>query len=71
MNISPHGLTTDKVADLLKNREADRELIGGVIAFLKRADFARYAASTVTQEDMDKALTDAEHLMVRMGEVRF
>ena len=71
INISPHGLTTDKVAELLGERGADRELIDSVIDFLRQADFARYAASAVTQPDMEKALSDAEHLMVRMGEVRF
>jgi hypothetical protein len=71
LNISPHGLTTDKVAELLATRAANEQLITSVVGFLKQADFARYAASTVAQADIDQALATAERLMVQMEEVNF
>jgi len=71
LNVSPHGLTSDRITDLLKEHQADEQLIGDVLAFLDHCAFARYAPSTVSQADIDKALTDAENLMVRLEEVRF
>lgn len=70
LNVSPHGLTSDRIRELLSARSAEEQLIGDIIDFLDRCDFARYAPSTVTQADIDQALTDAEKLMVRLEEVR-
>lgn len=69
LNVSPHGLTGDRIRELLSARSAQEQLIGDIIAFLDRCDFARYAPSTVTRPDIDQALADAENLMVRLEEV--
>ncbi|MEW5795483.1 MAG: BatD family protein [Candidatus Zixiibacteriota bacterium] len=71
LNVSPHGLTGDRISDLLRDRSADEQLIRDILAFLDQCGFARYAPSTVSQPDIDQALADAENLMVRLEEVRF
>jgi hypothetical protein len=71
LNVSPHGLTADKVADLLRNRAADAATINDTIDFLKRCDFARFAPSSVSQDDIQNTLEQAEDLMVRMEGIKF
>jgi hypothetical protein len=71
LNVSPHGLTSDRISDLLMDHAADEHLIKDILAFLDRCAFARYAPSTVSQPDIEKALSEAEDLMVRLEEVRF
>lgn len=71
LNVSPHGLTTDKVADLLRGRAAEDGLVKDTVDFLKQCDFARFAPSSVSPEDITRTLKDAEELMVRMEGVKF
>jgi len=71
LNVSPHGLTTDRVADLLQGKAAENGLIKDTTDFLNRCDFARFAPSTVNQSDIEQTLTEAEDLMVRMEEIKF
>ncbi|MCP4686297.1 MAG: protein BatD [bacterium] len=71
LNVSPHGLTTDKVSGLLSRRAAAKELIEDTTAFLHNCDFARFAPSTVSQADIDQTLKQAEDIMVRMEGIKF
>ncbi len=71
LNLSPHGLTTDKIAQLLRERGAEAALVNTTLEFLKRCDFARYAPASVGEDDISETLAEAEDLMVRMEEVRF
>ena len=71
LNISPHGLTTERIKVLLTERNANPVLISDTIAFLQKCDFARFAPAAATQTEIDKALGEAEDLMVRMEGVRF
>jgi len=71
LNLSPHGLTKDKIAQLLQERGAEAFLIEATLDFLKRCDFARYAPASIEKSDVDETLVEAENLMVRMEEVRF
>ena len=71
LNISPHGLTSDRIKALLAEKKADPALIDGTAAFLQKCDFARFAPSAATQAEIDKALGEAESVMVRMEGVRF
>jgi hypothetical protein len=70
LNISPHGLTSDRISTLLADRGADDQLATDFIDFLQKCDFARYAPAAITQEEIDQALADAARLMVRMEEVK-
>jgi len=71
LNVSPHGLTGDRIRELLDDHSADPQLVKDILAFLDRCSFARYAPATVSQTDIDQALADAEKLMMRLEEVRF
>jgi len=71
LNISPHGLTPDRVAELLSDRNADQQLVNDTIVFLNQCAYARYAAAVTEQEEIDKALKAAEDLMIRMESVKF
>jgi len=71
LNISPHGLTTDKIGELLSEREASEELIADLINIIRKCDYARYAPSTFEQEDIDDSLKTVEELMVGIEGVKF
>ena len=71
LNISPHGLTTDKVRELLSEREAREELIADIIDTIQKCDYARYALSTIEQEDIDASLKTVEEVMVGIEGVKF
>lgn len=71
LNISPHGLTNDKISDLLSRGGASPELITDTLNLLDRCAFGRYASSAASQADIEQALKDAEALMVGMEEVKF
>jgi hypothetical protein len=71
LNISPHGLTSEKLSGLLAERGADQQTIAETVGYLSLCDFARYAPGTSGLADMQAALQQAEDLMVRMEGVRF
>jgi len=71
LNISPHGLTTDKVHELLSEREASEELIADIINIIQKCDYARYAPSTIEQEDIDESLKTVGEVMVGIEGVKF
>ena len=71
LNISPHGLTSQRVAELLGEKKADAALIEETVSFLQQCDFARFAPASLTQEDIDWALDTARRIMVKMEGVKF
>ncbi|MBD3256971.1 hypothetical protein GF377_00965 [candidate division GN15 bacterium] len=70
LNVSPHGLTSERVAQLLRDRNADEGLVEDTVAFLDHCAFARYAPGSSDQPQIDEALQRAEDIMVRLGEVK-
>jgi len=70
LNVSPHGLTSDQLADLLRSRQIPETLIDETIGFLRQCDFARFAPATPSADDLSKALTTAEQVMVKMEEAK-
>lgn len=71
LNISPNGLTSDRIDTLLRERKASPELVRELLALLGQCDFARFAPASLTQQDMETALRKAEGIMVQIEEVRF
>jgi hypothetical protein len=63
-NISPHGLTMERIAELLQMKGADETLIEDVADLVRKCDFARYAPASITQEDIDQSLAIAEQTMI-------
>ena len=71
LNISPHGLTSDRIKELLMEKNADEELINKIMAIIRQADFARFASSAITGEDIKASLQEAENVIVAIEGVRF
>jgi hypothetical protein len=65
-NISPHGLTTESIAELLQAKGADEALIQDVADLIQKCDFARFAPASMTREDIDQSLAMAEQTMTRI-----
>lgn len=63
LNIAAVGMTTDALKDILINAGKDKFLIDEIISLLEKADFARFATSTITQEEMEKDQKKAEDLL--------
>ncbi|MBD3402504.1 hypothetical protein GF420_06390 [candidate division GN15 bacterium] len=70
LNMSPHGLTGERIASLLTERGADGDLVNETTEFLEQCDFARFAPATIGKDDIDQALDRAEKLIVRMEGIR-
>ena len=71
LNVSPHGLTSDMIAEYLSERGADQQLIDDTVQFLNKCGFARYAPGVADQGEIDQALRTAQDLMVRIEGVKF
>lgn len=71
LNISPHGLTRDRIRELLTGSRADDQLTSDTLDFLRRCDFARFAPASITADAIARDLEAAERIMVRMEGVRF
>lgn len=71
LNISPYGLTSDQVADLLRQKSGDEKLVADAVGFLHQCDFARFAPADLKAADLQSALGAAEDLMVRIEGVKF
>lgn len=71
LNISPHGLTTEKIAQLLTSHGAETQLVNQTVELLRQCDFARYTPSGQTAPSQEELLEKATQLMVRMGGLRF
>ncbi len=71
LNISPYGLTSDKIRELLQERAADTTLIERITDLLHQCDFARFAPASITQDNISQSLLMAEEIMVAMEGIRF
>jgi len=69
-NISPHGLTMERIAELLHAKGADEALIEDVADLVQKCDFARFAPASMTQEDIDQSLAMAEQTMTRIEGIK-
>lgn len=66
LNISPHGLTTDRITELLQDKSAQEDLIDNIVTLLQKCDFARFAPTAIEQKDIDQSLADAEEAIIRI-----
>jgi len=70
LNISPHGLTSDTLVDILKNSNLDKTLIEKAAGLFRKADFAQYSSAAVSRENIQESLHEAEELLVKLEETR-
>jgi len=71
LNVSPHGLTTERLRELLGQQGADEGLVAAVADILQRCDFARFAPASISQEEITRALADVEETMIRLEGIHF
>ena len=70
LNVSPHGLTSDQISELLTQSSVDPALIAELVGLLRQCDFARFASTDVSVDRMAAALKSAEGLMTRMEGIK-
>lgn len=70
LNISPHGLSSDGVLDILKNSGLDETLVTKAGELFKRADFAQYSSVSVSREQIMESYRDAEELLISLEEAK-
>ncbi|HEX2897794.1 MAG TPA: hypothetical protein VHP63_07075, partial [candidate division Zixibacteria bacterium] len=56
---------------LLREKQADENLINNIIGVINQCDFARFATSSMTRADMDATLAKVEEIMAGIEAVRF
>ena len=71
LNISPHGLTSDRVAQLLREHGAAEEVVKQTIDLLRECDFARYTPTGRTESGRSDLMNKAEQMMVHIGGLKF
>jgi len=71
LNISPNGLTTDRIKTLLEEKHAGEKLVNDVIDIIKQCDFARFASSSLAQNDINQSLAKVEEIMAGIEGVKF
>jgi Zn-dependent M16 (insulinase) family peptidase len=71
LNISPHGLTSERITELLKAKSAEGTVIRNVVDLIQKCDFARFAPASITQEDITESLAKAEQTIVQIEGTKF
>jgi hypothetical protein len=71
LNISPHGLTSEKIKLLLFEKKANESLINEILDVIRKCDFARFAPASVSPVDMHNALSKVELIMSEIERVKF
>jgi len=66
LNVSPHGLTGDKLLEIMKNSDIEEEIIGKTASLLRQADFAQYSSSNSAMEDVRQSLKSAEEILIKL-----
>jgi hypothetical protein len=69
-NVSVHGLTIDEFAVTLEQAKFSSDEISAARTLIQRADYVRYSSGGLTQGDIDKSLTDAELILVKLQEAK-
>ena len=66
LNVSPHGLTGDKLLEIMEDSNIDEEIIGKTKSLLRQADFAQYSSSDKAIEDIKQSLKSAEEILIKL-----
>jgi hypothetical protein len=71
LNISPHGLTFDRIEELLEDKGAEADLLDRMVRLMEKADFARFAPGSISSDDISESLEQAEEIMIQLEGVSF
>ncbi len=69
LNISPHGLTSDRMIEIITTSGAGEDLIKVTTDLLNRADFGQYSSVSVDQKQIQQSLKMAEQVLVRLEDI--
>ncbi|MFH1259418.1 MAG: BatD family protein [Elusimicrobiota bacterium] len=64
MNLSPHGITQEKLKELLKEKGVEREVVEALGRLLEDCDFARFAPTTVSLNQLKELYQRSEEIVV-------
>jgi len=64
--ISPHGMSSEQLLEIIRKAGAAETLIDKTADLLRQADFARYSSLEVTGAQMEDALRAAEEVLMNM-----
>ena len=70
-NISPYGLTADGLLEIKQEAGTPGEVLDQVRDILRRADFAQYAPTQVSKDEITDSLHQAEETLIKLEGVRF
>jgi hypothetical protein len=71
LNVSPHGLTSDRVLEIIAEAGAGETITKEMSDLLKRADFAQYSSANVDKKQIQESLHAAEKIMVELEGINF
>lgn len=71
LNISPYGLTSEKIKFLLVEKQAGDVLINDILEVIRQCDFARFSPASLSQSDMQKSLEKVAQIMSGIENVKF
>nr|MBN2276755.1 protein BatD [candidate division Zixibacteria bacterium] len=66
LNISPHGITGDRLIQILRDSGCDETTLDIVAGLLHHADFAQYSSVGVSRDKIIDSLNEAEKLLVKL-----
>jgi len=67
-NLSPHGLTTDRVDELLREKNVEETLRNDTLAVLKEADFGRFAGAAQEADMRQNLFEKARAVIIELEE---
>jgi hypothetical protein len=70
LNVAEAGVTTDQLRSLLEERTVPQELIDQALDIIQQCDYARFAPSSTSREDMNTLLTQARTIIGQIDRVK-
>lgn len=67
-NLSPHGLTTDRVDELLREKNVEETLRNDTLTVLKEADFGRFAGAAQEADMRQNLFEKARAVIIELEE---
>jgi len=70
-NLSAYGLTGDRLLEIMQEAGTPEDVVARVRDILRRADFAQYAPSEVSRDEVADSLHQTEEILIKLEGVRF
>jgi len=70
LNISPHGLTGDKLLEIMESSNIDEDILSKTKSLLRKADYAQYSSSSDSSRDIQSSLKAAEVILIKLEGIK-